>query len=278
LEKLPLALRNFIGGLKPIHQRILMAVVMAVAALGAIYIGGFLFSLLLIAGAILGAREWIRLTQKDLLSYHMYVFYAVLAVSVLVCDFISFKIAFLCLCVFTYLLKWILDHDGVKTTKLFLSGVFYLGLPCISILWLRQEGELFSHYDWAAVILLFVSVWATDSCAYFAGRTFGGPKLAPTISPNKTISGLLGGIFGSALATLAMAALFGFNWWGVYFIIGMLLAIVAQMGDLFESWIKRRADVKDSGTLIPGHGGILDRIDGLLAAAPLLAFILAMIV
>jgi phosphatidate cytidylyltransferase len=122
--------------------------------------------------------------------------------------------------------------------------------------------------EWQKVITLLVAVWATDSFAYFAGRKFGGAKLAPKISPNKTWSGLAGGVVGSALTTGLLAWIFDFEAAGAYVIIGAALAVVAQMGDLFESFMKRRADVKDSGTIIPGHGGLLDRIDGVLTAAP----------
>ena len=138
-----------------------------------------------------------------------------------------------------------------------LSGIVYIGFPAAMLLFLR--GEFFGLKTTAVVLL---AVIATDVGAYFVGRTIGGPKIAPAISPSKTWAGLAGGMAGAALVMvlnrgngLLVEAIGG----------GALLAIAAQAGDFFESWMKRRAGVKDSGNLIPGHGGLFDRLDGLLA-------------
>lgn len=116
---------------------------------------------------------------------------------------------------------------------------------------------------------LLASVWAVDIGAYFAGRTFGGPKLAPRLSPNKTWSGLIGGAVAATLVLCAFALYHraGVDALGLSVAKGFAIALLAQAGDLFESWMKRRANVKDSGRLIPGHGGVFDRVDGLLAVA-----------
>ena len=129
----------------------------------------------------------------------------------------------------------------------------------------------------AARILVIGIVIATDVGAYFAGRTIGGPKIAPLISPSKTWAGLGGGMLASALLVAAAISIMpspegiGFAKAPSFIILAALtaagLAIVAQVGDFFESWMKRRAAVKDSGALIPGHGGVLDRVDGLLLVA-----------
>jgi phosphatidate cytidylyltransferase len=112
---------------------------------------------------------------------------------------------------------------------------------------------------------LILAVILTDIGAYFAGRTFGGPKIAPAISPSKTWSGLAGGMVGAAVALIAVTyQAEGFVDIGWKILAGMAVAVVAQLGDFFESWMKRRAGVKDSGKLIPGHGGLFDRLDGLL--------------
>ena len=137
-------------------------------------------------------------------------------------------------------------------------GFVYVAIPAFALLVL----------SWAYAGLVFwvmVVTWATDIFAYFAGRAIGGPKLAPKISPNKTWAGLAGGVIGAGLAGWAISWLFDlgfpFQW------IGAPMAVLAQAGDLYESWVKRRAGVKDSGTLLPGHGGVLDRLDGLLPVA-----------
>ena len=112
---------------------------------------------------------------------------------------------------------------------------------------------------------VFIVTWATDILAYFAGRSIGGPKLAPRISPNKTWAGLAGGVAGAALLGWLTAR--NFEMEPIFHWLGGPMALIAQAGDLYESWVKRRAGVKDSGTLLPGHGGVLDRLDGLLAVA-----------
>jgi phosphatidate cytidylyltransferase len=148
-------------------------------------------------------------------------------------------------------------------------GVLYIGLPAVALIWLRALPEL----GLGVLLWLLVVVWTTDTAAYFAGRTLGGPRLAPAISPSKTWSGLCGGMLGAALTGAFTAGLLGSERLVHAAGLGAVLAIVAQLGDLTESACKRMAGVKDSGALIPGHGGVLDRIDGLLFAAPALALV-----
>lgn len=145
----------------------------------------------------------------------------------------------------------------------YVSGFVYALLPALALLWIRERDGL------ELLVWTFIVTWSTDIGAYFAGRSFGKKKLAPSISPNKTVEGLYGGI--------AAAALFGGAWvlanglGKPLIILAPLLAIAAQAGDLFESWMKRRAGVKDSGSWLPGHGGILDRLDGLVPVAVITA-------
>jgi phosphatidate cytidylyltransferase len=143
-------------------------------------------------------------------------------------------------------------------------GMIYIGLACYALI-------LFRKFGLAAALLPIVATVATDVGAYFTGRLIGGPKIAPSVSPSKTWSGLIGGMIAAGVGVAAVMAV-GFDsglWSTSGIVLGVMLggafAIVAQAGDFGESFMKRRAGVKDSGTLIPGHGGILDRIDGLLA-------------
>lgn len=144
-----------------------------------------------------------------------------------------------------------------------LLGLFYIVVPIISLLWLRQleKGD-------EIVFWLIGVVWATDVAAYCAGRLIGGPKLVPKISPNKTWAGLLGGMMAAGAYGYVIGRVFAST--NPVFLVAAsaMLAIFAQAGDIFESWVKRHFGVKDSGSLIPGHGGILDRVDGLVAVAP----------
>lgn len=136
-----------------------------------------------------------------------------------------------------------------------LGGLVYVGLAAFTLLILRSP-----FFGPLPVVLIAGTVIAIDVWAYFVGRKFGGKKIAPAISPSKTWSGLFGAMFGAALVLFFTH---GHDWrWALA---GPPVAVVAQAGDFFESWMKRRAGVKDSGKIIPGHGGLFDRVDGLLA-------------
>ena len=145
-------------------------------------------------------------------------------------------------------------------------GILYSLLPMIAMSELREE----SLSGLIAIMILFACVWGSDIFAYFAGRLIGGPKLAPQISPKKTWAGFIGGLGGALLLTSLFVYFAGYSVSSLLILAVCLLAIVSQLGDLAESMLKRRFDVKDSGNLIPGHGGVLDRIDGLIFAAPML--------
>jgi phosphatidate cytidylyltransferase len=147
-------------------------------------------------------------------------------------------------------------------------GLGYIGTAAIAILFLREQPNGFALALWTLAV-----VWATDIGGYFAGHRFGGPKLAPKISPSKTWAGLIGGMVLAAVTGAAIAGIAGLPASATW--LGAPLAILAQAGDLFESWLKRRAGVKDSGALLPGHGGLLDRIDGLLPVAILVGALVA---
>lgn len=159
-------------------------------------------------------------------------------------------------------------------------GVLYLLIGFISFIYIHKE------WGYTYTLSLLLTIWASDIGAYFAGKAIGGPKMAPSISPKKTWSGFVGGMIASGLAmyfyyrhcasSASLTELKFFSEihiqyfmpaWGM-FLIGMGVTVVGQAGDLLESWQKRSINVKDSGNLIPGHGGILDRIDSLLLAAP----------
>ena len=153
-------------------------------------------------------------------------------------------------------------------------GVLYVGVAGIALIELRHDDAA----GRANVIFLFLVVWASDIGAYAAGRAFGGPKLWPAVSPNKTWAGSLGGLLAAMLVGLAAAAWLApgvsLGGWAVRVAaVALALAVFTQAGDLLESWIKRHFGVKDSSGLIPGHGGLLDRLDGVLAAAPVAALL-----
>ena len=154
-----------------------------------------------------------------------------------------------------------------------LGGFVYIGLAALTLFMLRVVPLPLGNILLFAIIL---AVIGTDVGAYFSGRTFGGPKIAPKISPSKTWSGLAGGMVGAAVAlVLVTFRAEGFSDLGLKLLAGAMIAVIAQSGDFFESWMKRRARVKDASNLIPGHGGLFDRADGLLAVSFVLGLIAA---
>ena len=149
------------------------------------------------------------------------------------------------------------------------TGLVYAIAPFSALILLRGELEPGLH----AVLMIFACVWGADTVAYFAGRKIGGPKLAPRISPNKTWSGFIGGLVGAVLVALLIEIVLGYDVTVGLFILALPLALFSVFGDLFESWTKRRFGVKDSGVMIPGHGGVLDRVDGLIFSCVVAWFI-----
>jgi phosphatidate cytidylyltransferase len=145
------------------------------------------------------------------------------------------------------------------------AGFVYALVPALALLWIRDRAP----QGFELVLWVFIVTWATDIGAYFAGRAIGGPKLAPSISPNKTIAGLVGGMLSAGLAGFAWAEFAHLP--GILIFLAPVFALGAQIGDLFESGLKRRAGIKDSGGWLPGHGGALDRLDGLVVVATLTA-------
>lgn len=249
-----------------LKTRTLSALVLAPPALLAAWAGGYPFALLAAVASALMCWEWHRIacggfgTAGKLSA----VFCAVAALwtvhdpdSALVMVGVASLLSFLLVCPVHGRRLW----SGL--------GALYVGLPTVALVWLRGEPV----HGAATVWWLLLAVWATDIGAYASGRTFGGPLLMPLVSPKKTWSGLLGGMACAALAGAGVAwaeGVAGLPWVALA---SAGLAVVAQAGDLFESWVKRRWGVKDSSAIIPGHGGVLDRVDGLLAAAAAVALL-----
>ena len=151
------------------------------------------------------------------------------------------------------------------------AGVLYAGVPVLALIVIRRQtdGDGLVWTAWALAL-----VWATDIGAYFAGRAIGGPKLWPAISPNKTWAGLIGGVAAASLFAAGLHAAADLPLRLTF--ATPALAVLAQGGDLYESWLKRRAGVKDSGTLLPGHGGVMDRLDGVVPVAPVAAVLVVL--
>lgn len=273
--------------------RVISALALAPPVLAAVWYGGVPFQALVLLLALLSAWEYGRLiapaARWDLQVALLWCSsFAVIGV-VLDPPKTGWTLVALSVLLFAAVARYLHRKGTINSPVLLVAMPLYVGLPFISMYWLRLES---GPYGLALFLFLMLSIWATDIGAYAAGRSIGGPKLAPRISPKKTWAGLIGGMAASAtLGGLFGAAQSG-DWlpaWlvpaaatdvphhvsaaaiAIYAGIGAMLAVAGQAGDLFESHMKRRVDVKDSSNLIPGHGGILDRIDGLLFAAPLYA-------
>jgi phosphatidate cytidylyltransferase len=165
--------------------------------------------------------------------------------------------------------EWITLVRGTGGFGWIVCGVVYAVLLLLAPVALRSDPEL----GMAAILLLFAVVWTTDIAGYFAGRAIGGPKLAPAISPKKTWSGAIAGLVGSVIVVALGAHFVPQAHIVPLLILAIVLSVVSQAGDLVESALKRRFGAKDAGHIIPGHGGVMDRLDGFWAAAVCAAII-----
>ncbi len=242
--------------------RILSALILAPLALAAVWAGGWAFALLAALCGALMAWEWCRLCLGHFGPAGVVLGLMAIAVAL---GGGSRPEAGLAVIAAAAVAAPLAQRAAGRSMAWMAAGAFYLGLPELALVWLRGQGR--EPLFWVLLV-----VWATDIGAYVAGRAIGGPKLLPSVSPKKTWAGLFGGMVCAAAAGAGVAAYAGAS--GIL-LAGMsaALAVVAQAGDLAESSVKRYFGVKDSSGLIPGHGGVLDRLDGLLAAAPVVAVI-----
>lgn len=245
-----------------LQQRVISAIVMAAVTLALTWLGGLPFRLFCAAIAVLIFYEWSRMARTGGAAALGFLPEALIGVFIvaLIAGLPALWL-FLLLAVLTAILAVAARMQGAGQWEA--SGLVYAALSGFSLASLRDS----DHAGLIAILFLFAVVWATDIAAYFVGRAIGGPKLAPSISPGKTQSGALGGAIGGVIAGLLLAVVAGAGNPVRLGFVALALSIVSQIGDLFESWVKRRHGCKDSSNLIPGHGGIMDRVDGLVAAA-----------
>jgi phosphatidate cytidylyltransferase len=242
-------------------KRLIVAVVLIGLAFAALWYGGWFFWLVVAVGGLLMMGEWADLAgatpvQKRLAQYALTVPLAIMCPIAAGPGFLALGLV-LAACFFL---------GAITRNPQLAFGALYIGLPVLGLLVLRGHPHGFLLTLWAMAL-----VWTSDTGAYFAGRAIGGPKLAPAISPNKTWAGCIGGLVAAGVFAGVLVAAFGLPL--VLALFTPLLALLSQIGDLYESHLKRKAGVKDSGNLLPGHGGVLDRLDGLVAAAPVAALL-----
>lgn len=256
-----------LSGKSELTQRVISALIMAVGAVFAAWMGGWLFAAVWTALAVAVAYEWGRICAPE--RANMFAALVGLAAAVTATG---------------------LDRGGAQLVLSVLAlgagASFTIAPPGAARFWfpagfLVAFGMVISTIlvrgavalGFVAIIFMFAAVWLTDIGAYFAGRTFGGPKFAPKISPKKTWSGVIGGLISGTLGALAVVLAAGQPIRLMHAVVALCLGITVVFGDLFESFLKRRFGVKDAGSLIPGHGGFLDRLDGFALAIIVAAII-----
>jgi phosphatidate cytidylyltransferase len=248
-------------------QRSLSAIVLVVITGAAVWVGGFWFVLLVAVVGVAMAHEWTAIVHGG--DQPQFALHAAAAITGALLPAGPGLWPALLVIAVLWALSAVLAQGQVNGRSVWrLAGVPYVGLPGVALTLLRDD----PGFGFAAIVWILVIVGAADVLAYFAGRLIGGPRLAPVLSPKKTWAGLAGAVVGSVVGSLVVMTGYGGSLFPLAVVSG-LLALVEQGGDIFESAMKRHFGVKDSGRLIPGHGGIMDRIDGLVAVATLAAAI-----
>jgi phosphatidate cytidylyltransferase len=259
-----------------LRTRVLVAIVLIPLVVGFLYLGGLPWLLGVLLAGVLAWLEMAGILRREQYraDRNLGLFFVVGAVvdaylhSTFPGQYDLVRPLLVALILFS--LIWALCNKGEHPTAdwgMTVAGALYLGVTISYLVALRQRPN---GFYWA--VTAFVVTWACDAMAYFAGRAFGKHKLWPRISPKKTWEGIAGGTLGAIIAGLALGVwLLGIPW-GQGVLLGALVAVVAPFGDLAESLFKRQANVKDSSQLIPGHGGVLDRIDSLLFVFPVITY------
>jgi phosphatidate cytidylyltransferase len=249
------------GGLpNDLRLRVLSGAVLAAVALGLLYAGVRPFTGFVLLVAVAMCWEWGNIVRKAGIDTTCVIHATAVGAGVILAGWGMAALGLLTVLIGALIVLALRYGEQARLSAL---GVLYVGVPCVALLWLRGD----EPYGFRAVLFLLIAVIVTDTGAYAVGRTVGGPKLWPRISPNKTWSGLIGGVSAAALA----GVLFGMSVPGasapLLGLTALVCGLVAQAGDLAESALKRSHGVKDASQLIPGHGGFMDRMDGLVGAA-----------
>ncbi len=249
--------------LKSFFKRLATAIVLVPVAVGCVLKGYPWIYILALLGAALLSWEWSDMVKNKKPSVYACAYLFVASIALLLASFWAGVIVLVLATVTVFLKAKEEDHRWLLTL-----GVPYIAIGLGSVL------AIYSTYGSQIVLWYLCVIWGVDIGGYMFGCTIKGPKLAPKISPNKTWAGLIGGMVLSVLISWAVCWYYEAGiYTHIYSVLAAVLAVVAQIGDLIESSIKRYLGVKDSSNLIPGHGGIFDRIDGLIFAAPI-AYIL----
>lgn len=262
---LPLSETTSTPSMRNLWLRVASAALLAPIAIGVAWLGDWPFTLFWALAAIAVWWEWIGLVEPTGRNVLL-----ATGVCALVLQAILFETGQLSIAIMIVALGVLAGIvTAGKQAPAVAGGVLYASALLMAAAIIRIDAK----FGFAAVLFLYAVVWGSDIGGFFAGRAFGGPKLAPAISPKKTWSGAIGGTIVAVAAATSIAALFSIGKPVMIAVVALVLSIVSQCGDLFESWLKRRFDVKDASGLIPGHGGVMDRLDGFIFAVVAAAII-----
>jgi phosphatidate cytidylyltransferase len=255
--------------------RVVSAAFLAPAALAIAWFGGGLFLVMIAVVAALLSLEWAQMVAPRAPA-RVAIAMTVSVLSVVFLTYGGFIKSAVAMIAFGSLASAVVSRGVTDRRADAAYGVLYVAPACLAIVWLRHpyQETISATVKWQGAgwtVMLLATTWASDICAFVAGNALKGPKLWPRFSPNKTWSGFFGGLFGGAATAVAVAGfLMHLSLLGAA-LIGLAGSVATMMGDLWESMLKRRFGVKDSGDLIPGHGGLLDRVDGLMFATVVFA-------
>ena len=248
------------GGRRDLTLRVVSALVLAPLAVATAYLGGVVFVVFWGLAALGILWEWRRIvgdTRAVTLGL------SIAAIVLVTADLALSEAASASRDVLAVCLVALLAALVAREHRIWIAGgILYSSTLVLSVSVLRADRE----WGYWAILYLFAIVWATDIFGYFVGRLVGGPRLAPKLSPKKTWSGAVGGAVGAVLASAAVTGYAGLSTLPAFAGLGLVLSAISQVGDLFESAVKRRFGAKDASHVIPGHGGLMDRLDGFLAA------------
>lgn len=245
-----------------LKRRVPSAIAMIVIALGATWYGGFPFLLFWTLAALIVWFEWVTVVRSEPKTTIIALGAIAIALAAVLIGigYLTFAVWI----VFVAALACAVATNGDRAARIWSgSGVFYAALVFVPGVLLREDPK----FGFLAIVWLYAVVWLTDIAAYFFGRFIGGPKLAPTISPKKTWSGAIGGTLFGVLGGVAVATIANARFAATAIVVAFVISVVSQAGDIFESFVKRKFGKKDSSGILPGHGGVMDRIDGFIAAA-----------
>jgi phosphatidate cytidylyltransferase len=269
-----------------LKQRVITGIIGGAVFLGAVFYGHVPFALLIGLLAVIGFSEivkmrgWSRFSFPALIGYLVTLGFVTSQVwsrwlQALMPTADSISGFWLLMVLFLFFAATVVAKNRYtfQDVSYLFVGTLYVGLPFHYALLLRR----LPGHGLAYFLFLLLAMWVTDTFAYFVGRALKGPKLWPAISPNKTVSGSVGGVVGAVIFSLIFASILHLSLPG-WMLLAALMSVLGQLGDFVESGLKRSLDVKDSGAILPGHGGVLDRFDSFLFTAPLAYYVIVMFV